>query len=837
MVQYWIGNMGHLSVITAFVFSLLATFSYYKFSVATDQLKRNKWLQNARIAYYVHVFSVMAIIFSLYYIISSHRYEYHYAYAHSSLTLPFYYMISSFWEGQEGSFLLWMFWNTLLGLAIIFSAKKWEGPVMTVFSLVQAFLTSMILGVVIFNLKIGSSPFTLLRDALEAPIFEVNPDYIPEDGQGLNPLLQNYWMVIHPPTLFLGYATTLVPFAFLIAGLWKKEFKSWIKPALPWTIFSIAVLGVGQLMGAYWAYETLSFGGYWSWDPVENAVYVPWIIQVASLHTMIIYKNNGSALKTSMVLVIATFILILYATFLTRSGILGNASVHSFTDLGLSGQLLIYLLAFLIIAILFLVARWKQIPVTQKEVNTYSREFWIFLGATTLCLMGFQVMYGTSIPVFNKIIEVFGGTSNIAPPTDAIGYYTKFQIWGAVLIALLSGTGQFFWWKKMDRSKLKEALLAPVIITLLITAIIIVFANIHTVSYIILLLAAVYTIVANFFILIRLQSKKVHLAGGAIAHMGVGLMLIGILFSSGYSKVISLNRSGLLYSKEMSDEMNRENVLLFVDEPREMNEYELVYKGRRKEVKGISGFFPEKDLEMINVQEAVVTGKIEEAGFEIGDTVTIHQPENTYYEVHYRRDGETAFVLFPRAQVNPSMGLVVSPDIKRTVKRDLYTHISTIPDPESDVEWSEPEMHTLKIGERFFVNDHVAVLKDIVRVPKLDGILLDDDDVAVKATISIFGKEEDYQAEPIFIVKNKQVGNIPSTMADIGVKISFTNVYPDDNTFELTTRTTQKDYIIMKAVEKPFINLLWVGTIILTIGFFIATKRRFSDYRKEADKS
>src|SRR5690554_7245752 len=131
---------------------------------------------------------------------------------------------------------------------------------MVVFALVQAFLVSMILGVVIGELKLGSSPFILLRDVSNSPIFQINPDFVPEDGTGLNPLLQNIWMVIHPPTLFLGYASTLVPFAFLMAGLWTKKYHEWIRPALPWAIFSAMILGMGIIMVVYWAYVTLNFG-------------------------------------------------------------------------------------------------------------------------------------------------------------------------------------------------------------------------------------------------------------------------------------------------------------------------------------------------------------------------------------------------------------------------------------------------------------------------------------------------------------------------------------------------------------------------------------------------
>jgi cytochrome c-type biogenesis protein CcmF len=165
------------------------------------------------------------------------------------------------------------------------------------------------------------------------------------------------------------------------------------------------ILGMGIIMGAYWAYVTLNFGGYWNWDPVENAVYVPWLILVASIHTMITFKKSSTALKTSIVLVIMTFILVLYATFLVRSGVLGDSSVHSFTDLGLSGQLLIYLLFFSFVAIFLAARAWKHIPTSEKEASVYSREFWVFIGATTLSLMAFQVIVPTSIPVWNAVVE------------------------------------------------------------------------------------------------------------------------------------------------------------------------------------------------------------------------------------------------------------------------------------------------------------------------------------------------------------------------------------------------------------------------------------------------
>jgi len=834
MMHYFIGDLGHLFVITSFVTSLVAAFAYWKSKYQVDAVAKEAWVKNARIAFYTHAVAVVGVFVSLFVIIYSHYFEYHYAYSHSSRHLPAHYMVSCFWEGQEGSFLLWIFWQAVIGIFVIHNHKNWEAPVMIVFALVQGFLISMILGVVIpfADLKLGSSPFILLRDALSDPIFKIQPDFIPADGSGLNPLLQNYWMVIHPPTLFLGFALTIVPFAFCIAGLWERKYKEWVKPALPWTLLGGAILGLGILMGGYWAYETLNFGGYWNWDPVENAVYVPWLILIASIHTMIVYKNSETALKTSVVLVISVFILILYSTFLTRSGILGDSSVHSFTDLGLSGQLLIYLLFFTIAAIALAAVRWKEIPSSDKEVSTYSREFWIFLGATTLCLMGFQVIIPTSIPVYNSIVEIFGGTSNLAPPADQITFYSKFQLWFGVSVALLSGTAQFFWYKKIEKSQLKKEILGPILITLVIFVLIISIARVSEPTYVLLTLAGVYIIVSNIKVLKTVLKVNPALSGGAMAHIGIGLALIGIMFSAGYSNVVSLNNTGMLISTELSTEFNRDNLLLFINEPRTMAGYDIEFLGERLEAKNKTGYIKKDDVELTMDPYRVVAKRDiiynDKKLYLAKDTFEVY-PENTYYEIELRKDNEVAAVLFPRVQINEAMGgFIASPDISRGISRDLYTHVSAPMNREAEVEWSDLEEVRVKIGEQFFVNDYVAVLEDVKRIDDIQGVTLRADDVAVQAAISVKGERDTYEADPIFMIKDKaQVGRISSEINDLGVKITLINIHPETNEFTLGLNARQKDWVIIKAMEKPYINLLWLGTGILMVGFSVAMIRRF----------
>lgn len=836
MINTFVGNLGHLMTIVAFVSALVSAYAYIQYFRA-NEIEKASWKRFSRISFYVHTVSTVMIAFSLFEIIYNHRYEYFYAYSHSSKALPVHYMISSFWEGQEGAFILWAFWNVILGVILINTNKFWEAPVMVVFALVQAFLISMIMGVVIGDLKIGSSPFMLLRDATQAPIFELNPDFVPEDGTGLNPLLQNIWMVIHPPTLFLGYASTLVPFAFLIGGLVTKRYSEWIRPALPWAIFSAMILGMGIIMGAYWAYVTLNFGGYWNWDPVENAVYVPWLILVASIHTMITFKKSATALKTSIVLVIMSFILVLYATFLVRSGVLGDASVHSFTDLGLSGQLLIYMLFFLVIAVFLAARAWKHIPTSEKEADVYSREFWIFLGAVTLGLMAFQVILPTSIPAWNALVESFGGISNMAPPADQVEFYTKFQLWFAVAIALLTSVGQFFWWQKIDKKALKEALVTPYIVSVLISAAIIVLAKVYDWKYIIIVLAGTFTIVANAVILAKILKKSTFkLAGGSLAHIGLGMILIGIMFSSGYSDVISINMSGLTYSNSWEDEMNKEHVLLWINKPTQMKDYTVIYRGRQKKVVGVPDYVPAKILESTgNVNEAIALEDYKDH-FKKGDVVKIVLEENDYFKIDYLQNETLKFSLSPMSQFNEGMGgLISSPDSKIYLNRDLYTYVAAMNDYE-DPDWKEDENYEVSPGEQFHIADFVTYFDGAEVLKEIEGYQLQEGDVAVKAKLRVLDYDTEKLLEPTFIIRNNQVGKLPVIDTELGLKVSLENILPEQNKFVFKVNQYQKDYVVMKAIVKPYINVLWIGTIIMLIGFTVAIFRRFDEFQKMRDK-
>lgn len=832
MVHYSIGNLGHLSIIVAFVASLLATIFYGLGNKSKSWERLGNWL------FFVHGLAIIGTVVTLFTIISNHYFEYHYAWSHASKLLPWYYQLSCFWEGQEGSFLLWMFWNVLIGVVLIKTNRDWRPSVMTYVSLTQVFLTSMVLGVVVFGSKMGSGPFLLLRDVIDAPIFKTNPDFIPEDGSGLNPLLQNYWMVIHPPTLFLGFATTVVPFAFCMAGIQRGKFKEWIRPALPWAQFSTLILGVGILMGAYWAYETLNFGGYWNWDPVENAIYVPWLVMVAAVHSMIVHKNNGTALKLSMGLVVATFILIVYSTFLTRSGVLGESSVHSFTDLGLSGQLLIYLFVFTGGSVGLLVYAYRRIPTAKEEVSPYSREFWIFLGAATLCLMAFQVIIPTSIPVWNRIVEFFGGTSNLAPPTDPVRFYSDVQLLLSVALAVLSGTGQFFWWKKISPAELRSRLTFPLIISLSASALIIVSWSIYKWQFILLLTTSVYSIVSNVFIFISLAKSNIRLSGGAVSHIGIAMMLLGILFSSGYEKILSTNYTGYVWNSDFPDEINQDNLLLFQNKPRQMAEYSMVYKGMRKLSKEV-GFVDANILkDTSHPNKKILDERINE--LQRGDTVSLVNFEDSYFEVHYTSEKGETFTLYPRSQENESMGRVYSPDIQRKWHSDIYTHVRiyrSFADPEFEPEWGEMDTIVVQQGKVMVLGDYVSYFEGIETVKEIKGFKVQDDEIAFKAILRIKGESREYVVEPAIVIESDGGWRIDDTIPDLALKVTIISIDPESQSFIFGAQTTRKDWIIMEAVQKPLINVLWIGTFLLVLGLVIAISRRYREFKLMRDKA
>ncbi len=590
----WPGILGHFIIILGFVSALLAGYALLKTVASQNNNKTfTAWKKIGTISFYIHGISVLSVISLLLFLLVNKYYEYNYVFDHANETLPIKYIFSAFWEGQEGSFLLWMFWHVILSF-IMFSGKNhFKLPALGVMALIQAFLMSMLLGVYLGpEFKLGSNPFILVRDLFNAPIF-AKADYLqllPPMAKGLNPLLQNYWNIIHPPTMFLGFAGLSVPFCFGIAGLLKKDHKGWMKPAMPWVLSCASILGIGLLMGSAWAYEALSFGGYWAWDPVENSSLVPWLLLVAGLHTHLIAKNTGQSIRSTYIFYFLAFLMIVYSTTLTRSGILGDTSVHAFTEMGLEWQLLAFITFFAFLSIALMGKNWKSIPVTEKEEPLQSKEFWMFIGALVLLFSAFLINFTTSIPVYNKLLDVLGnlmGVENMAKyykstPLDPIPHYNKFQIWIAVFIGLLSGCAQFLRFKGLNWQHRKKVftnkILIHTLIAIVFTFLTKMWIQVNAWQYIILLFSGWFTISSNLDYLITSLKGNLKIGASALSHVGFGLLIIGILASGLNQEIITKNVD---FSdedvKEFANEDLMDNVFLVKESPYYLGPFELTY--------------------------------------------------------------------------------------------------------------------------------------------------------------------------------------------------------------------------------------------------------------------
>ena len=786
---FW-GNLGHLLIILAFTSSIFASIGYYYAIRTSDE----SWKKLARIAFYIQSFSVISVIGLLMYLIVQHRFEYYYVWQHSSTTMPLRYIFSCLWEGQEGSFLLWSFWHCVLGIILIRKGKEWESSVMLTFSMVQAFLASMLLGIVFLNYKLGSNPFVLLRkhpDFANLPFINM-PDYLSKinDGRGLNPLLQNYWMTIHPPTLFLGFASTLVPFAFAMGGLIQRKYGEWVKPALPWTFFSIMILGTGILMGAAWAYEALSFGGFWAWDPVENASLVPWMTVAGLGHVMLIYQHRGRSLWSAFILATLTFVLILYSTFLTRSGILGNSSVHAFTDLGMSGQLVIYLFFFMVLAIGLLFIRRKEIPTLPEEEHLTSREFWMFIGMLVLLLGSIQITFTTSLPVINKI---FG--SKLAPPADVIDHYNRWQVPVGIFVCLLIGATQFLRYKINDGKDFGKQLARPFLLSSLATSGAIYLIGDFRIHYYILLFASIFAVLGNLeYMLLRFKGTYAK-AGSTVAHIGIGLIILGALIANGKQEVISRNMKAIDLGKDFK---NNENIM--IEERTDtlpMGSYYVTYAGKEKVDK------------------------------------------NIYYNIDYFKVNESTgqkefeFRLRPLIQLNPRMGNVAEPATMHFLSRDIYTHVTyaeTEPSADDTASWLPAKEHDIAIGDTFFTSNSYVILEGLNK--NLDKVKyhLNDSDVAVSAKLIVEDLNKSrHTVEPIFLIRNFSIYAMAEEVPELGLKFEFAKIDPATGKIRISSfekKSNKKPFIIMKAIVFPGINILWIGCFLMIIGTVMAIRQR-----------
>ncbi len=796
--------VGSILLTIALIASALAMVMYY-----LSFKGYSNTLNIAKISYHVMVIFVISSAVLLLQAILTHQFQYKYVYEYSGKGLPLGLLISTFYAGQEGSFFLWALFTAIIGVVLQqYTSKRGdlEPRVMAVYTLATTFLLIMISPLLKnpfayiwiednfitaknINPSFMGLPFIqnfIFTDNNNGQTFiKMGPQLYSQlansgiairefiiQGKGLNPLLQNFWMQIHPPMLFIGFAMSTVPFSFALSALMKNDYREWVKQSLPWVLIGTMVLGFAIMLGGYWAYGVLGWGGYWGWDPVENSSLVPWLIGVASIHTLLVQRRSltkdgdgiGEFAKTNLILCILTYVLVLYSTFLTRSGILGDASVHSFTDPGYSVYLflLVFIGSFTVLGFGLLIFRWKYLSKqTEQYKNLLNRELALFTGAVTIIASALIVLVGTSTPIFGTSVET--------------KFYNELNLPIAIIIGLLNGLSLLLKWKFTDGKEILKRSVFAVSSTVILSALIILIGGITNLMMMLLTISSSFALFVNLEIAYKIVRGNPRMLGAYTAHIGIALFLLGLVGSAHFSNQVAVQ----------------------------------LPKGETKEVLGYSLTFK---------------------GYEPYDNGSKYK-----FNVEVRKGNSSAIVspIMFVSEFNNS--LMREPDIWKMFTKDFYIAPASYDDGTqakgnqvtiekgystsfenakitfNGFDFPQDAMNTMMAGGDFQIGAKLKVefngqAKDIEPVMK-----------------SVKGVRQ-------FIPVEIQEANIKIELAQLDasgkVNLNLTKLNGEQVT------SAPKEILAVEASVKPFINLVWLGVLLTAAGFFISALRRAKESNK-----
>ncbi|WP_312520535.1 cytochrome c biogenesis protein CcsA [Anaerospora sp.] len=711
--------IGFGAVFLALIATGITAFYYCNHYLATvTRQGRTAGQHNGRIWYIISTGFIGTAAAYLLFIILSDQFQFAYVYSYSSMELALPYKVSAFWAGQEGSFMLWLLFHAGFGLLLLRHSNK-SPACMAVYSVLQGLLLIILL---------AKSPFMMLSE----------PQM---DGNGLNPLLQDPWMVIHPPIVFLGYAGLAVPFAYAMDGLITGGNEYWVKPALAWALFSWSSLGAGIFIGGFWAYKVLGWGGYWAWDPVENSSLVPWLAAGALVHLLLLARIRPAGVKSAYVASLASFILVLYGTFLTRSGMLSDFSTHSFADEGIGGLLAGFVLVSALTATVVLVLKWQELPQGELYPTIKSREFILACTGLVLAVLAILVFIGMSTPIFTALV---GNPQNVNT-----SFYNATTLPLAAAMALLLTIGPVL--KKTNQKTnwfVYGGGIAAAVAGL-------VFATSYGIwnPLIALVIAFCFSsLVSN--ITAAVKSYITWPAG--ITHVGVALALIGIMVSSAasHSQLVSFEpgQSQRLFGQKVT------------------------YLGKAAAI-GEDGFYQKFSIEDDAVLNAIT--KLNKEG-------------------------------------NPAAR---EPAIYRTIAADLYIA------PVLKREGNGGKEAIIRKGEQT-VQDGLQL--KLLQISMLGG-KVSNEEIRIQAALEAAkdGKMEAVNAEMLF--KNGRGMGIPVQILD-HYEVTLNGVNPNEGAISIrvrnTTTTVQNEQIDVEVSDKPLVNLLWLGTALITFSTLWAGWKR-----------
>ena len=501
----------------AFGFGILTILTIFFYTRNGDQ---RLYLTGQRLALGVSFFIFLATFILAYQLIIS-NFDIDYVARYTSLETPVVYKISALWAGQSGSLLFWLFILSIYATVVILQNQRKHHGLMPW---------------VIITLVIVQMFFLVLTNYVTNPFKATEADFIVANGNGLNPLLQNVTMAIHPPTLYLGFVGFTVPFSFGISALVNRDTSPlWIQSIRRWTLVAWLFLSMGIILGGWWAYRELGWGGYWAWDPVENASFMPWLTATAFVHSIIIQEKKDMLRVWNMVLIILTFTLCIFGTFLTRSGVM--SSVHSFTASSLGPIFLAFVFFILVASFGLMYTRINDLRSTKRMESFTSRESGFLFNNMVFVVMCFSVFWGTLFPVISEAVR--GTKITVGAP-----FFNQINIPIGLILLGLTGVGPLLAWRRTGKKHLIRNFTFP-ILTGLSSAIVLLIIGYRDYVVISFSLGAFVTatITTEFVRGIRARNKKFKESlftalkmmvsknrsryGGYVVHLGIVFMFIG----------------------------------------------------------------------------------------------------------------------------------------------------------------------------------------------------------------------------------------------------------------------------------------------------------------------
>jgi cytochrome c-type biogenesis protein CcmF len=609
------------------------------------------------------------------------------------------------------------------------------------------------------SLMLVRSPFALI------------PGGAPPDGQGLNPLLQNPWMAIHPPATFLGFAAATIPFAYAMVALWKNDYSVWARRVTLWAALAFASLGAGICLGGYWAYMVLGWGGFWGWDPVENSSLVPWITSAIALHVLLVVRTKGMWHPTALLSCIFTFLFVMYSTFLTRSGVLGDFSVHSFTDLGINGYLMGWISFFAILSLGSWAYRLKSIPRGRPEPtgetgDAVSLEAAMYWGMLALSLLAALVIIGTSAPLITSALVTLGTKVPFlasALPKAASNvtsvYYAQVSAPVAIMLGLLIAVVPVLAWRRTAMRQIVRRSRIPVAVGMA-SGIVAVLLGVTHPAMLMVVTFGTMALVANAAVLIR-SPRRVHRLGGYVTHVGVGFLLVGSVTSTVYG--------------------TSNKVMLPLNQPVKVGDYTVTYRGMKEPAKG-----HKTALDLLFVDRK---GRKLEAA--------------------------------PPVFINSRNQYMTEPYVRKYPLHDLY--VSPSGQPQSD---AQAEQMILAQGKSEEVAGYTIQFEKFV-AGAMSG---DEIQVGVQLSVSRDGLTE--QITPMLKVDQSNRQSVMAAATKDGmIQANILGISVDDRSVMLSIggNAVSPNSTEAAAVEigtKPLINFVWLGTILMILGGLFTVHRR-----------